>query len=71
MVVGKESCRTALVVRFCTSNVEGMGSIPGLGNKIPHARGCIKKNERERVARIIQLVHEQEQNKESTKINLF
>ena len=47
MVVEKETCRTALVVRFCTSNVEGMGSIPGLGNKIPHARGCIKKNERE------------------------
>ena len=69
-MVEKETCRTALVVRFCTSNVEGMGSIPGLGNKIPHARGCIKKM-REKVARIIELGHEQEQNKESTKINLF
>ena len=35
------------MIRFRTSDVEAMGSIPGLGNKIPHARRYIKKNERE------------------------
>ena len=35
------------MIRFRTSDVEAMGSIPGLGNKIPHASGYIKKNERE------------------------
>ena len=31
-------------LRFCTSNVEGVGLIPGRGTKIPHAtRGQINK----------------------------
>lgn len=33
----------ALVVRTLSSNVGGMGSIPGLGTKIPHTVGCYQK----------------------------
>ena len=32
-----------LVVRTLSSNVGGMGSIPGLGTKIPHTVGCYQK----------------------------
>ena len=31
------------MVRTLSSNVGGMGSIPGLGTKIPHTVGCYQK----------------------------
>ena len=40
---------TSLVVqwlRLCAPNAGGMGSIPGLGTKIPHAVWCSQKKEK-------------------------
>ena len=35
-------------LRLCTSNAEGMDSIPGQGTKIPHAARCSKKKKKKK-----------------------
>ena len=48
----------ALAVRTLSSNVEGMGSIPGLGTKILHTVGCYQKPKKKKIMHTHSFPHE-------------